>query len=532
MVSWFRRKLDCSQIIQPQQKRKIENMTTLHSRKSINPSPLRRGFRFGALALILACFALPPASRALLPPPPPDGGYPGGNTAEGAGALFSLTTGEQNTAVGFNALRNNSGAFSDANTAIGYQALFANTGLGNTACGRQALFTNTTGRSNTAIGISALQMNTIGDGNTATGDSALFNNRTGNENTATGAFALNSSFDLTGQSTGQDNTATGAFALFSNITGSGNTANGILALSANTSGFNNTAIGVRALQSATTANGNTATGAGALLNDNTGANNTANGQNALFRNTIGANNTANGFSALFNNTMGARNIALSFNAGVNLTTGSSNIDIGNPGVAAESATIRIGGQGTQTRTFVAGISGSAIAGTSVVVNPAGRLGTVASSQRFKDDVKPMNKASEAILALKPVTFSYKKEIYPTGTTQFGLVAEEVEKVNRDLVVRDKEGKPYSVRYDQVNAMLLNEFLKEHSTVQELKEPSCGAHCDCERAGSVNSKSKRTGRTEQSGTANGSEQSLKLLSASRRKSAGSQYQTSGFSRDHP
>ena len=158
---------------------------------------------------------------------------------------------------------------------------------------------------------------------------------------------------------------------------------------------------------------------------------------------------------------------MGFNAGANLTTGNSNIDIGALGVAAESATIRIGVQGTQTRTFVAGISGSPITGTSVVVNSTGRLGTVASSQRFKDDIKAMDKASEAILALKPVTFHYKKEVDPDGIPQFGLVAEEVEKVNPDLVARDAKGEVYTVRYEAVNAMLLNEFLKEHCKVEKL-----------------------------------------------------------------
>ncbi len=147
--------------------------------------------------------------------------------------------------------------------------------------------------------------------------------------------------------------------------------------------------------------------------------------------------------------------------------GNNNIDIGAPSVAGEARTIRIGV--TQTRTFVAGISGNPMVGTSVVVNAAGRLGTVASSQRFKDDLKPMDKASEAILAVKPVTFRYNKELDPDGTPQFGLVAEEVEKVNPDLVVRDEEGKVYTVRYEAVNAMLLNEFLKEHRTVQEQQK---------------------------------------------------------------
>jgi hypothetical protein len=159
---------------------------------------------------------------------------------------------------------------------------------------------------------------------------------------------------------------------------------------------------------------------------------------------------------------------LGFNAGVNLTTGNSNIDIGAPGVPGEASTIRIGVQGTQTRAVIAGINGSPITGTSVVVNSHGRLGTIASSQRFKNDIKPMDKASEAILALKPVTFHYKKEVDPDGIPQFGLVAEQVERVNPDLVTRDEEGKVYTVRYEAVNAMLLNEFLKEHRKVEKLE----------------------------------------------------------------
>jgi hypothetical protein len=151
-----------------------------------------------------------------------------------------------------------------------------------------------------------------------------------------------------------------------------------------------------------------------------------------------------------------------------LTTGDWNIDIGNNGMAGEGNTIRIG-DANQTSTFIAGISSqTAPYGVAVYVNTDGKLGTVTSSARFKDDIKPMEKASEALLALNPVTFHYRKAIDPTRTSQFGLVAEEVEKVNPDLVVRDKEGKPYTVRYDAVNAMLLNEFLKEHRTVNELK----------------------------------------------------------------
>ena len=159
---------------------------------------------------------------------------------------------------------------------------------------------------------------------------------------------------------------------------------------------------------------------------------------------------------------------MGINAGNNLTIGNNNIDIGNGGVAGESATTRIGTAGTQTRTFIAGVSGVAVAGSTVVVNSSGQLGVAVSSERFKDEIKRMDKASEAILALQPVTFRYKKNIDPDGVPQFGLVAEEVAKVNPDLVVRDAKGEVYTVRYEAVNAMLLNEFLKEHKKVEKLE----------------------------------------------------------------
>jgi len=175
----------------------------------------------------------------------------------------------------------------------------------------------------------------------------------------------------------------------------------------------------------------------------------------------GNNNTAIGAGALYNAYLGDDNIALGNGAGSNLRTGDNNIYIYDPGIDPESNTIRIGTVGTQTQTFIAGISGTAVTGAAVVVNSSGQLGVAASSARFKEHVKPMDKASETILALKPVTFRYKKELDPEGIPQFGLVAEEVEKVNSALVACDADGKPYTVRYEAVNAMLLNEFLKEH-----------------------------------------------------------------------
>jgi len=381
--------------------------TTLTVRNSMSPATAGRGFLL--LALALACFALSPPPNAFGVSPPPDGGYPNNNTAEGFDALLSLTSGSDNTAIGIDALeRNTSGSF-------------------NTATGAGALLENTIGLNNTAIGFEALFSNTTGANNTANGSDALLNNTTGFDNTAAGANALERN------TTGANNTANGFQALNSNTTGNFNTANGVEALFSNTTGFDNTAIGVEALNN----------------------------------NTTGGNNTANGVQALNNNTTGGNNIALGHLAGQNLTTGSNNIDIGNVGVATEANTIRIGAEGTQASSFVAGISGATVPkGVAVIIDSSGHLGTTKSSACFKEEIKPMGDASEAILALKPVTFRYKRELDPDGIRQFGLIAEQVEKINPDLVARDEKGQVYTVRYDAVDAMLLNEFLKEHRKVEE------------------------------------------------------------------
>ena len=370
------------------------------------------------------------------------------NTVQGDDALISLTTGIHDTAIGFQSLFSNTTG--SGNTATGTSALYSNTrGSDNTAIGTYAMLNNTTGFDNTATGFTTLLSNITGIDNTATGVAALYSNTTGDSNTATGFFAL---FNNT---IGEDNTATGDNALLSNTTGNGNTATGVKALNSNSTGFRNTANGLQALG----------------LNTS-GSQNTANGVNSLFKNTTGAANVAIGYNALLNNMTGGFNTAVGPAAGSQLTTGSNNIDIANKGIAAEANTIRIGTIGTQTNTYIAGISGVTVAGgVGVIVGSDGQLGTVVSSERFKDAVKPMDKASEAILSLKPVTFRYKHELDPSSIPQFGLVAEEVEKVNPDLVARDEQGRPYTVRYEAVNAMLLNEFLKEHRTVQELKSAS-------------------------------------------------------------
>ena len=449
------------------------------------------------ITLALLSFGFLPNAQAVVPAP--DGGYPGGNTAEGQTALQSLTSGVWNTAVGNGALFHDTTG--NQNTATGYQTLFSNTtGNLSTAYGSQALYNNTTGNYDVATGFRTLYSNTTGNQNTATGFQALAFNTTGGDNTAIGFQALylntpdaflGGSFNtavgsqaLYRNTSGADNTAIGYKALYSNTIGISNTAIGQTALFVNTIGINNTAIGLQAIDANAEGSNNTAVGVGALsgseeggdntatgvfaLRDVSGSDNTADGSNALGNGVVGDANTAIGANALDGqpNFFGSGNTALGSGAGAGLNEGDNNIYIGNPGAFMESGTIRIGTAGTQTQTFIAGISGTAVTGTTVVVDSNGQLGVAASSARFKDEIKPMNKASEAILALKPVTFRYKKEIDAGRTAQFGLVAEEVEKINSDLIVRDKEGKPYTVRYDAVNAMLLNEFLKEHKTVQD------------------------------------------------------------------
>ena len=225
----------------------------------------------------------------------------------------------------------------------------------------------------------------------------------------------------------------------------------------------NTATGTQALQFDTGA-GNTADGYQALNKNTLGFQNVATGSQALFANTSGTTNTAVGGFALGNSQTGSGNIAIGFSAGSAATSGSNNVDIANIGANA-SGTIRIGSS-NQSNTYIAGINGATVAGgIGVIVDSSGHMGTSTSSARYKDGIQPMDKASEAILALKPVTFRYKHDLDPNGIPQFGLVAEEVEKVNLDLVARDDKGKAYSVRYEAVNAMLLNEFLNEHRTVQ-------------------------------------------------------------------
>jgi hypothetical protein len=371
------------------------------------------------LISLLTGFAFLRPAQAVVPPP--DGGYPGANTAEGTNALLSQTTGGFNAAIGWLSLRDLTTA--SFNTGVGAGTLALNNGDQNTATGAGALLFNTTGEFNTANGAFALLSNNTGGNNTAIGAGALFSNTTGDGNTATGAGALRVN------ATGASNTAVGVRALFINDSDN-NTAVGYTALLNNTDGESNTAIGYQTLVSNTTGTQQTAVGAGALGNA-----------------TAGSFNTAVGFGALSDADTGDC-IALGAFAGSSVTTASNVIAIGHGGFNV-SDTIwvdNIYGVTTQSGTTLP-----------VVVSNQGQLGTVASSRRFKKEVKPMDNASEAVLALKPVTFQYKSD--STGTPQFGLIAEEVAEVNADLVIYETDGKPYAVRYDAVNALLLNEFLK-------------------------------------------------------------------------
>jgi len=424
------------------------------------------------VAFAFGCFALLPQVRAVTPAP--DGCYAGFTTAEGCNALNLLTTGAGNTGLGWGSLQSDtSGSF---NTGVGAGALILNNGDSNTAVGAVALLLNTTGTQNTAVGTDALVYNDTGSDNTANGAFALFSNTEGTENTATGWVALYNN------TTAGFNTATGSQALNANTTGDFNTAHGHTALVSNTTGGLNTAVGSQTLFSNTIGSFNTAIGFAALNSNDTGSANTgantAIGAVALVNSTTGEANTAVGESALVNSVTGDFNIALGYVAAQNLTDGSNNIAISNPGVPTESNTVRIGNvvpftdiygfpHAAHTAAYIAGISGTPVVGDPVVVDANGQLGTATSSARFKKDIKPMDSASEAVLALKPVTFQYKSD--NKRTPQFGLIAEEVAKVNPDLVVRDHNGEIYSVRYEAVNAMLLNEFLKAHQKIEEQEQ---------------------------------------------------------------
>jgi hypothetical protein len=366
------------------------------------------------IEISLVCFVLLPNVQAVVPPP--DGGYPNFTTAEGTNALKNLTSGAGNTGVGWSSLLN------------------VTTASFNTATGAGTLVLNT-GNENTATGAAALLSNTIGEFNTATGAFALFSNQESNRNNAVGDRALFS------HTSGDYNNAVGTFALSSDIGGTQNNAFGDEALNSNTIGAANTAVG----------------------------------DNALHSNTTGSLNAAIGALALYSNVGGNFNTALGAGAGSSVT-GNSNICVGNSvlGVAGENNRIRIGdnlptGSG-QSACYIGGIAGQTVGagGGTCYVDNAGKLGVFLSARRYKENIRPMDDRSAALFSLKPVTFRYKPEYDKSGTPHFGLIAEEVAEVAPDLVIRNAKGEISTVRYEAVNAMLLNEFLKEHRKMQELE----------------------------------------------------------------
>jgi hypothetical protein len=379
-----------------------------------------------------------------------------GNTASGFAALDQNTVGFSNTADGAGALfADTSGSY---NTSVGTLSMFRTTiGKGNAAFGGLALFANQTGSYNLAMGSYALLSNTTGNNNTAVGISSMYYNLTGKNNTATGINAM------TQNTSGAYNTSNGAYALYAG-NGSGNVAVGSFALAKN---YNATA--------STSSNYNVAVGYLSLYNNSTAnaaGNNTGVGYYSLYNNG-GINNSALGATALSGTTTGNGNTAVGSNAGAKLTTGSYNTYVGYnvPGiVATDNYVTQIGvfaspGAGAPAytpTTYIAGISTSVITGAAVYVTASGQLGVLASAERYKTDIASLGPTSDKLAQLRPVSFHLKSE--PNGAVQYGLIAEEVNKVYPELVIRDKEGNIQGVRYDELAPMLLNEMQKERTTI--------------------------------------------------------------------
>jgi hypothetical protein len=398
------------------------------------------------IVVLIVCLGWLQTARAVSPPP--DGAYPNFTTAEGQNALKDLTTGSANTALGAYSMFSTTTA--SFNTAVGAGALDLNTGDNNTAVGVASLLLNT-GTNNTGVGVDALGLNTTGESNAAVGAFALYNNTTGGSNTAVGYNALSNNTTTTG------NTAVGTAAGI-NITGAENTAVGFL----------DTGVGP----------GITSGSANVVLGTNAGA-------------AIEA---------------GIFNVCIGSGTGSIANIGNENVYIGAsenaPGPGVENNTIRIADNSSAApalQCFIGGIRGVTTQNNDaipVLIDSNFQLGTVSSSARFKTDIKPIDKTSECLLALRPVSFRYK--VHKDRTPQFGLIAEQVAEVNPDLVIYDADGKPYTVRYEAVNAMLLNEFLKEHQTVQELKKQVAELTAGLQKVSAQLELSKAAPQTVQSG----------------------------------
>lgn len=416
---------------------------------------------FTSVLLALACFAAPPMAIARpvpTPTPTPTPGEDRGNNnsaAENVDALNINTTGQYNTAHGWHALSANTTGSN--NTANGSSALASNTsGWSNTAVGAYSLQNNTTGGNNVAVGDSALYSNSAGTWNVAIGFTALMNNTTGWSNIAVGD-------GLTANTTGLENTAVGAAALESNTTGNGNVAVGAGALSYRTGASYD-------LQGANTAVGYYALGyTGAYWGTGLGGDgNTAMGDRAMESNVDGNFNCAFGLLALSapnGESDGSGNTAIGNRAGYGLRTGIGNVYIGEQEIARDPA--------ENYHTYIHNINTTSVSGgfadTVTIDLNTGLLGHLTSSRRHKEDIKAMEDASETLYRLKPVTYRYKKEIDRNQALDYGLIAEDVAEVDPNLAIRNAKGEIETVRYNAINLMLLNEFLKEHKAFVEEQE---------------------------------------------------------------
>ena len=450
----------------------------------MNRSPLRCGFF--TVAIALAWFALsPPLKAQNCTSTCPGGGNTGvgagaldsvvpgtgiNNTAAGSNALTSNTIGTYNVAVGSGALRSNTTG--DFNMAIGAEALAQNNANFNLAIGFRVGYLNTTGRHLTGIGAAAMRNNTTASFNTAIGADALRENTISEANVAVGDAAL-SSYNGTNPGIDGFNTALGSIALTALTEGFQNTAVGRRALEAQTSGNNNTSVGWRSGDNLLTGNNNTFLGRQAGANYTADESNnivigggnlgTAGEDNAI---RIGTNLTSGGINVL-NNGVAANLVSIGANLGSDgitilstLLGSSMSIGTGLPTVGSSTRIGGIVGTAQPTAGTVFDVSIQTAAGPNFQ-----RLGIDTSSRRFKEDIKPMDKLSEAIFKLKPVSYRIKKETNPSQPVAFGLIAEDVAEACPELAAY-WDGQPLGVHYKEVTVMLLNEFLKEHKKVEE------------------------------------------------------------------
>ena len=410
------------------------------------------------------------------------------DTAMGASALAALTTGYQNTGGGTGALQQNTTGFKNA--AFGFAALSRNvSGFDNAAFGSGALYQNPggsygAGSDNSAFGMDALYSNLYGGHSVAIGSHALYafvgdvpyGGNGISANTAVGAYALYSATD------GSQNTAVGNNAMYYNTQGSSNVAVGDSAFYSG-NGQNNTAIGFSAMDLATSGDYNTAVGSLSMTHGGNGGYNVSVGANAMELNANGGYNTALGYAALLSatgsnsvaigynslssQTTGGNNIAIGTNAGARIVAGTNNIDIGASPSGDESDSIRIGTTKVHKYAYIMGINTQRVTGAAVYVTSTGQLGVLASSERYKTAVKPISAAAGKLDDLRPVSFHLKND--PNGPIQYGLIAEEVDRVYPELVIRDEAGVIQGVRYEELAPMLLSQIKQDHESAARIEK---------------------------------------------------------------